>query len=209
MFGFIKKEHYGELEIELERIEPAWAKAALFFRSNCVWRLAHEENTIRTRSLLDIWQELEARHKRFKAGDTVELLHAIKICAEENLPLPTWLATAFNRQFTATLKPGGPVSLDDAFTSRSTPKTDNKRKQQVDDWQIGGKLFQAVWELVIKDESYCSLDPAIDRVLADNSHFVIGKTKARQLVEMIDKNQTALLPSYKGFSRFFRKRRKG
>lgn len=208
MFEEIKKRYYGDFERELEKIEPAWAKAALFFRSNCVWHLGHGPGAIRARSLLAIWQELEARRERFEAGNTIELLHAVSLCAEENLPLPTWLALAFNQIFTSTLKPGGPVSLDDAFTSHSTPATANKKMRRIEDWQLGGELWEAVWQLIVEDNSYSSLDPAIDRVLADNSHFVIGKTKAKELVSMIDKNQCELLPGHQGLPQFFKKRRK-
>lgn len=206
MFRIIKEKEYGPFEWELEALDPAWAKAALYFRSKCMFHLGHG-NSIRARSLLAIWQELEARRKGFEAGDTIELLHAIQCCANENLPLPTWLAMAFNKQFTATLQPGGPTSLNEAFTSRDAPTTEAKRRIKNRDWQIGGKLWRAMWEAIQEDETITSMDAALTRISSAMADAGVGKTKARQLIEMVDRSQARLVPTYQPFSQFLAKRR--
>lgn len=206
MFRIIKEKEYGPFEWELEALDPAWAKAALYFRSKCMFHLGHG-NSIRARSLLAIWQELEARRKGFEAGDTIELLHAIKTCAEENLPLPTWLAVSFNKQFIATQKPGGPTSLDEAFTSHDAPATENKRNIRNRDWQIGGKLWVATWEAIREDETITSMDAALTTISNAMTDAGVGKTKARQLIEMVDRSQARLVPTYQTFSQFLAKRR--
>lgn len=207
MFSFIKKK-YGDFELELEKLDPAWAKAALFFRSDCVWHLGHGDDEIRMQSLQAIWEQLEARRERFEKGQGVELLHAIKLCADENLPLPTWLALAFNDRFTSVLKPGGPLSLDSAFNSRLTSLTENKRKQFVRDWQIAGKIWVAVWEEINADESIVGKDPALQRAMEKHPEWGVGKTRALELLNIIDKSQMELMPSHKGISRFLHIRRK-
>lgn len=205
MFEWIE-EKFNDFERGLATIEPAWAKASLYFRSEGNFHLGHG-NSLRMRGLLKIWEELEARRKGFEAGDTIELLHAIQCCANENLPLPTWLAVAFNKQFTATLKPGGPVSLDEAFTSHDAPTTEAKRRTRNRDWQIGGKLWRATWEAIREDKSITSLDAALTKISSAMTDAGVGKTKARQLIEMVDRSQARLVPTYQPFSQFLAKRR--
>lgn len=195
--------HYNGTEKQLERFDPAWAKASLFFRTRCVWHFGHG-SSFRMQGLQAIHEQLDARRKRFEAGDTIELLHAIMLCAEENLPLPEWLALAFNERFTSTLKPGGPTSLDDAFYSKSRPtQTPNKAAQAQQDWQIGGRLWVAVREVAAE---HGGLDAALDAVLS-MKRWGVGKTKARKLVEMVDATQSELT-GQQPLSRFWAIRRK-
>jgi len=191
---------YDDDEKQLRNLDPAWAKAAHFFRTGD--RFGHRDG-IRLRSLLDVHAEVEARRKRYEAGDTMELLHAVKVCAEENLPLPEWLALAFNERFTSIGKVGGPTSLDEVFYSSRLPTTGKKAAQARRDWQIGAKLWREVWKVAA---DHAGLDTAITAVLASGRHGV-GKTKARQLVEMIDDTQSALT-GQQSLSHFWSKRRK-
>jgi hypothetical protein len=144
---------------------------------------------MRARALAEIHQEIEARRRRFEAGDTLELLHAIQVCATENLPLPTWLALAFNEHFARLLRPGGPGSLDAIFHSRTLPtKTARQAQRAARDWQIGARLWRAVWAVA---PAHNGLGPALDAVLGDGNHPV-GKTKATALVRMIDRTHAEL-----------------
>ncbi|WP_427183740.1 hypothetical protein ACL598_18890 [Bordetella bronchialis] len=207
MFEVIRDLHYGDYERDLDKIDPAWAKAALYFRSDGVWHLGHGDS-IRARPLLAIWQELEQRRAGLENGDTVEILHAIKTCAEENLPMPTWLANAYIAQFGGTLKPGGHTSLDAAFTSKHAPRTEAKRKAKLRDWQIGGRLLLAMWDAAKSDQSLSSFDAALEMALRSMPHLGVAKTKARELVRKVDRTQQRLQPSYQGISRFLERRRK-
>jgi len=197
-------DHYNAGEKELERFDPAWAKAALFFRSNCVLHFGHGEDSFRMAGLLAIHEQLEARRKRYEAGESMELLHAINQCAEENLPMPTWLALAFKKRFSSLGQIGGPTSLDAVFTSTSMPtRTPKKAAQAQQDWQLGGMLWRAVWAVASKHNG---LDKAVDEVLSAGN-FGVEKTTAKKLVLMIDKNQNELI-GQQTLSQFWAKRRK-
>jgi len=192
---------YNDDERQLRNLDPAWAKAAHFFRTG--HRFGHGDG-IRTRSILEVHREVEARRKRYEDGDTMELLHAVKLCAEENLPLPTWLALEFNKRFSAIGKPGGPTSLDLIFYSRSLPTTTPKKAAQAQqDWQIGALLWQAVWKVAA---GHNGLSPALDTVLKDGKYGV-KKTTATRLVKLIDKTQSELT-GQQSLSQFWTKRRK-
>jgi hypothetical protein len=179
--------YYNDEEKALDRVEPAWAKAALCFRTGS--RFAHQPGSIRGLSLLEINKQLKARKKRFRAGDTMELLHAIRCCAEENLPLPTWVALEFNSRFEQFLQPDDPTSLDDIFFSKNLPVSKKHAIKARRNWRIGSELWWNVWEAV---ENYSSLDDALEAILK-GGNYGVGKTTARKLVLMIDKNQRELL----------------
>lgn len=198
---FHAESNFDDGEKQLRNLDPAWAKAAHFFRTGM--RYGHGVGSIRGLPILRVHTELEARRKRFEAGDTMELLHAIKLCAEENLPLPEWLALAFNERFTAMGKVGGPTSLDAIFHSRNMPtSTPKKAARAQQEWQIGVRLWMAVWEVA---RNYSGLSPALDEVLKAEK-WGVGKTKATALVNMIDETQSRLT-GQESLSRFWSKRR--
>jgi hypothetical protein len=179
----------------LDRFDPAWAKAALFFRDPSL-HFGHNGET-RCRGLIAIREHLETRRRRYEAGSTIELLHAIALCAAENLPLPTWLALAFKERFDSFGSVGGATSLDRVFYSKSRPK------KAPMDWKLGGELQSAVWEVA---SNHNGLDTAIDEVLK-NPRLGVGKTKAKALVTMVDKQQNELEGS-QTLSQFWTIRRK-
>lgn len=192
---------YNDDEKQLRNLDPAWAKAAHAFRTG--HRFGHGDS-IRTRSLIAVHQEIEARRRRYQAGDTMELLHAVKLCAEENLPLPEWLALAFNELFTSMGKVGGPTSLDAIFYSQNLPtNTAKKAAKAQQDWQLGARLWKAVWEVAA---DYSTLNPALDAVLSSRD-WGVRKTRARELVEMIDATQSELT-GQQSLSQFWANRRK-
>lgn len=205
---FNATQKFNDFEQNLAKLDPAWAKAALYFRSGGDWHYGHDDGSMCMRGLLDIWQELETRREGFEAGDTIELLHAIQCCAKVNLPLPTWLAVAFDKQFTATLIPGGPVSLDEAFAGRDYPQTPAKRAKLNRDWQRGGLLLHKAYRAATQDSEIRSIDAALDAIQKDMKALGIGKTRARELIDMLDANQARLVPGYQRFSDYLAKRRK-
>ncbi len=201
MNPFHAKSCYNDDEKQLRNLDPAWAKAALFFRTG--HRFGHGDS-VRTRSLIAVHQEIEARRKRYLAGDTMELLHAVKLCAEENLPLPEWLALAFNELFTSMGKVGGPTSLDAIFHSRNLPtNTPEKAAKAKREWQLGARLWKAVWKVAA---DHNGLSPALDAVLSAGQ-WNVKKTTARRLVKMIDATQSELT-GQQSLSRFWEIRRK-
>jgi hypothetical protein len=186
MFGRPETQ-YNETEEEIARLEPAWAKAALYFRSGM--RYGHR-GSYKARSMLEVWQELEVRRRRFEAGSTMELLHAVLLCGEENLPMPSWLAIAYGDLFTAFLQPGGAPSLDAVFFSKNLPTDTPKKAAETRlDWQLGSEIWRAVWDVA---DSHQSLNSALKAVLA-TKNYGVKITKARELVDRADHTQSELL----------------
>jgi len=193
---------FDDAEKELAALELGWAKTALYFRTG--WHFGHRRGSMRTRSLIKIHQELDARKARFERGSKIELLHAVLICANENLPLPTWLALAFGATFPAYINVTNPTaSLDEAFGTLRPGKRGTADKR---DWELGSQLYAAAFKTAVKDESLTSLDGLLTVVLAQK-HWGVGKTKARELLARIDETQRELSAS-PGLSRFLQLRRK-
>lgn len=202
------KANYDDEEEWLAGLDPAWAKARLFFRGG--ERYAHKDGApdvteaVRGRSLPEVHRELSARHKRYLAGDTMELLHAIKTCAEENLPLAEWIALEFIGLFSSLGKVGGPTSLDAIFYSREMPtSTPKKAARAQQEWQLGAQLRRAVWGIA---ERHNGLSPALDEVLKAKN-WGVKKTTATRLVKMVDKTHSEL-SGQQSLSQFWAKQRK-
>lgn len=206
---FNAEAHYNNEERELEKLDAAWAKAALFFRTG--EHFGHSPlSSRRIQGLSRINDQLVVYQRRFEQGETLALLHAVAMCAEENLPLPTWLATAYLVALESFLKVGGAVSLDEVFNSSNLPtNTPKKAAAARQDWELGKTLWVQAWEVAQSNESLKSLSAVVDTVLAQRDYGV-SKTKAQELIKMIEKSQGDFLQSRdsKDISRFLSKRRK-
>lgn len=180
--------YFNESEKQIANIEIAWAKAALFFRTNR--RFGHPTGSMRAMGLIEIRERLEVLKKRTAQGNTLAILSAVAFCAEENLPLPEWLATDYQTRLDSFLLPGGPASLDDIFHSSNLP-TDTPKKKAIanQNWQLGGELWDAVWKVSAEHPSLAS---ALKAVLSAGN-FGVKNTTARKLVLMIDHNHSQLL----------------
>ena len=203
-------DHFNELERDIALTEPAWAKAALYFRTELLHHFGHKDFERRCQSMLDIQERIEVYRDRFERGDTLSLLQAVAMCAEENLPLPTWLALAFVKALDSFLSMGGPLSLDAVFRSSSLPTgTAKKTAEAKQFWVLGGAIFRATWDAAQADVSITSFDAALKMALS-KTDFGVKKTTARRLYLMIEKNQLELLgrDKSKGLSSFLAKRRK-
>lgn len=151
-------------ERALAELEPAWGKAATFFRT--AFRFGHPRGSMRCMSLEEVNRYLSVYRARYEAGDTMSLLQAISFCAEENLPLPEWLALAFRSRMEAFLRPGSEHSLDAVFSSASIPTSSAKKAAAArQDWQLAGRLWQDAWDIVHKDNNLLSFDSAVERLL--------------------------------------------
>ncbi len=203
-------DHFNELERDIAALDPAWAKAALYFRTELAYHFGHGLYEIRVRSLSEIHQHLEVYKTRFEGGDTLSLLQAVAACSEENLPLPTWLKTAFGDALKGFLQPGGIQSLDTAFFSKDVPTGINKKAATArQDWQLSGTIWHDIWRLVSADEAITSFDGAISRAL-EAKRYGVSKTKARSLFKRFERNQLEFLgqSGSQTLSRFLEKRRK-
>lgn len=198
---------FDDFERELERYDPAWAKAALYFRSRGECHFGHGAREIRGQSLLAIRERLEVFRRRLADGDTMAILQAVKECADENLPLPEWLAIAYRDALKSFLQIGGTASLDDVFTSPViATATPQKAKLSRRGWQTGGQILLDVWALVNADDSIQSLDAAL-RAALEAKDYGVGPTKARELVLMVDESQRQF-HGRESISQFLAKRRK-
>lgn len=176
---------FNETERELDRVESAWARAALAFRTG--HRPGHGRGSVRGLSLISVHERLEGYRARVDAGDTLEILHAIAFCAQENVPLPTWLAGAFLKQLDAFVNvKGWAASLDSVFKSDDFPtNTPEKAAAARADWQRAHELWGKAQRLVLDDHSIASWD-AVFTALAGRD-VGIGKTTIRRLVRDYDK----------------------
>lgn len=195
-----------ENEQDLELLEPGWGKAALGLRTRV--RPGHAPTAMRTDTLEDVHHRLEARKRRVESGDSMEVLCAIYVCAEENVPLPTWLAEAFRSRLMSVLSVNGnSPSLDAAFKSNDFPtgsatKAANARRN----WELGHQLCRALWKEADRRPEVTSLDPLLVAVLSKRK-WGVGKTTALRLVKLIDKEETELFGT-QGLLRFLEIRRK-
>ena len=190
----------------LAKLKPAWSKAAFFFRTGR--RLGHGHASMRCMSLLEMHRMLEVYRARFNEGDTLSLLQAVSLCAEENLPLPEWLATSFRTQLNLFARPGRVNSLDEVFRSDAVPTGSAKKAAAAKlDWELGGRLWHDVWDIITDDQTIQSFDAAVACLLA-SKEYGVGKTKAKSLILMIDKSQSQFLGKHQMLSRFLLKRRK-
>lgn len=178
-------------ELALGRVEPAWGDCASGFRTGGL-RRAH--GNLRVRSLLDVHEALERRREQVESGNTLVILLAIAQCAEENLPMPTWLARAFTSRLagftTHDARRPGPISLDTLFRSPNLrPGHPARTAADRRDWSLGSDLWGAVREVAHK---YRGLDGALAEVLS-SGRWGVGKKKARRLFEMVEVSQVHLL----------------
>jgi hypothetical protein len=199
--------YYNDVEKSIAVLDEGWARSALCLRTGGKWRFGHGCEH-RARSLSQVKSSLEVWHGRFKAGNTLAILHAVQLCAEENMPLPTWLAGAFSKAFGGFLQPGGPHSLDAVFKSPTLPtNTPSKAAAAKQDWQLAGELWRDCWSEAIANEKITSIDALLDIVLAAKP-WGVKKRKARKLVIKIDENQAEhmLMREKQPLARFLEKR---
>ena len=204
-------DHFGEFEKELAKYDVGWAKAALYFRTDLTEHFGHGNRERRLQGLPTIHERMEVYKKRFERGDTLSLLQAVGMSAEENLPLPTWLALAFVGALHSFTSTGGPNSLDRVFSSPKLPtNTAKKAANAKQSWALGVAIWRATTAIAINDKSVDSLDAALKLALKNNA-FGVGATTARELFLMIENNQLEFLghDKSKALSRILEKRRKG
>jgi hypothetical protein len=201
---------FDTVEKDIASLDIGWAKAALYFRSDLHEHFGHGERSRRMQSLLRIHEQLLVYKRRFEDGDTLSLLNAIAMCADENLPLPTWLALAYRAALGSFLGIGGVTSLDTTFFSKNLPTNTAKAAASAkQDWQLAAEIYRATWEVAKDDPAITSFDVALSKALV-NRRFGTQKTKARALFLKMEKSQHEFLgyDKSKSFSRFLAIRRK-
>jgi hypothetical protein len=136
-------------------------------------------------------------------------LQAVAYCADENLPLPTWLAMAYKTSLDGFLLTGVKhSSLDDVFRSPNIPtNTVKKNFTQKQDWKLGSDLLDAAWDVAKADDKVSTMDAVVNQVLVLKK-WGVKKTRMRELIEIADETQAEFLGKRKSLSRFLELRRK-
>lgn len=193
-------------ERKIAELEPAWGKAATFFRT-CM-RFGHAPNSICTMSLQQVHDLLQVFRSRLQRGDTLSLLQAVALCAEENVPLPEWLATEFRARIKTFLQPGRYTSLDEVFRSENVPTNSSKKAAAArQDWMLAGRLWHDAFGVAREDPRLSSVDSVVTRLLSKRNYGV-AKTKAKKLIGMVEASQSEFLRRDVSLSRFLAERRK-
>ncbi len=167
----------------IDRIEPAWARVVRWARGGL---RVGRNGEVRGSGLVALRIELDARRKRFEAGRAIELLHVVRLCAEESLPLPDWASSAFIERLDSIWGPDGPRSLDEVFSLGTRAEIAERKR-----WRLGAELWVQIAEIAGK---HTALDPALTEVL-ERRDWKVGKTQARKLVLLVDRNQAELTGS--------------
>lgn len=169
---------------KLASIDSAWAASAAIL----VAAADGEPGAPAVRRLLEAHATLEARRMQMEAGNTLAILHGIAECAHNDLPIPEWLRAAFTQRLAAFVRPGGPPTLDDVFSSPHLRRGRKRRRLDRDRWELGLRLWSAVRAI---EGEHSSLDSALTAVLAPEN-WGVRKTQARGLVQRIDDSQRKL-----------------
>lgn len=193
-------------ERELDAVEPAWAKFAYGVRTGARYGIARDIRTLDLIGERSVHQNLEARHIRYEAGDTLELLHAVRYCGHEGVPMPQWLAQAFDEQMGTFLAVKGKPSLDDVFTSpdlpipSKNPKSKNAPARTTRaNHDLGVRIYRRMHAIHHEEQErrergiveVTSFDAALVKALADlrdrdPRRAWPGKTRARELVRQVE-----------------------
>jgi hypothetical protein len=207
---FTHTKHYNESEGFLHKLDPDWGLLALRLRALEPKFLKDGVSGRTAKRILKTHQYLENFRKRLSTGHTLSILHAVRFCAQEGMPLPSWLTSAFVEQTDRYMNPdhSRPLyDLNDCFYSEAIdPSLASKRKTVARDQRAGLKFWVAVQAVVAKNLHISSVNQAITLCLADKS-WGFAKTKAKQLFKQVEDAQIALLPNYQGLSHLLAKRR--
>ena len=158
-------------EAELDRVEPTWAKFAVFVRTG--FRFGAGDGRLKARSLVAVRQRLDVYRQRAESGNTLALLYAVQECADEGLPLPEWLAEKFSAQLALFSEPKGAPSLDDVYCSPNLPTRGSAARTARRDWRIGVQLWLDLTEIQ-RAEPSLSFHTALKKLLL-SGRYGVGK----------------------------------
>jgi hypothetical protein len=193
---------FNDLERTLDRIDPFWAECALSLRSAQAFgrhrpARSGQDAAVRItprgvilRTVIDDYRELEIYRAQYERGDATAILRAFACAFGHSLPPPAWAVDAFLDRLDQRARLGGAPSLDDLFGAVKA-NTARQRAQQTRDWRIGCELWSAVVEALAAGRA-SSLTTALRQVLAAR-HWGVASTKARALVEAVERVQRPLI----------------
>lgn len=202
-YRWTPENHYGSYEKDMARLDPAWAKIALYFRSDTApVRFIHKG--IGALSVARLAQRLDALRVRAEKGESYSILAAISLCAEQNWPLPEWLALMFMQAMDNHGRGGKFASLDDVFYStelvgkgQSAKAKKNHAEKIRDDLATGNRLWNECWCKAQNCTEITSLSAVVEAVLEDaviaGAPYPVKFRTAFEMVKKHDLNQAELL----------------
>jgi hypothetical protein len=181
-----------EVESALDDLEPSWADFAYAIRPDGMGRPSRRVPGVlseKTQGLATVHALLEGYHDQYKAGERIGIFHALTTCAEENVPLPYWLATAIldiRKDVSAEPRKGElPKSLHDLFgLGQLLPLTRTKGMKARRDIQLQGRIWAAT-RTIMAERGTRLVDAALEEARRKLA-FPYSQRKAR---EMFDKQQ--------------------
>lgn len=185
------EDHFNEAERVLDRIDPFLAEVSLSLRS-VVDRVPRATPTgLVVRSVIDDFREFDIYRRQFDSGDGLAILRAMAAAFRHSLPPPAWAVDAFLQTFSRYGDPSKRApSLDELFTDGATAAA---RARQSHDWRLGVELWGAVMQHLAANKT-ASFSSALKVVMAQR-RWGVGLTKARELVEAVERVQRSVLPS--------------
>lgn len=179
---------FTERERYLDRLEEAWADAAHALRSGMPYRQTRRGKLqVQTRTLLRIHTYLENLRAAYANGDKTALFDALKVCLEENLPLPYWAANGLLVAMSDIAgKPG--LSLHAALDLGARyPLTRTRAKSSQKSWENAVRM----WEFVCQHPAYpAHYTTAIREVLKAHPELPFSPRKAHGLFKRVELAQT-------------------
>lgn len=177
----------SEEEHQLAKLEQSWADCAHGFSSGDRFKRTEENISIRCSSLIEIHSELEEVHrKNFMAGDSSALIWALRLCLNENLPVPYWCTEEILKRIEKVCTE--PCSLHDLFgLTRTLPATGKKAKNIRAREEQALILYARVWQMKAADKSI-SKEAAIQATRREHFLFISQRT-ARALFDSKEAEQ--------------------
>lgn len=192
-----------EIENALDDLEPSWSDFAYAIRPKSMGRVSRRipgRPTIRAQSLGQVQAILNGYREQFEAGDRAAAFSAMTTCAEENVPMPYWLAAAVLDIGTAVraqpARGQQPKSLHDLFgLSKLLPTTKTRGSKVRRDLQLRAEIWAATHTLM-RDRKL-SVDAAI-KLAREKLNFPYAQRTARQMFDTQESIQTRYLNIVKG-----------
>lgn len=198
-----KKYPLGATETALELLEPAWVDFSWGVRSGRRVIRSASRSGLRGRTLATVHRLLEQRHHQdFLAGKRIAIFSALVLCAEENVPLPYWLADellAIARQVNES-----PASLHDLLGLGDVLPVDGAKAHTArENHRLQGELWSAATLKIAKAKQAgrrLSVNSAIKEAMED-LHFPYAKTKAREMFDAQERIQNAHSEAVQGIKK--------
>lgn len=187
-------------ERALDKLDPAFCEVAASLRAATdpgAPRIV-PYGGVNARCVLDDVQRLDVYRARFERGDAEAILGAIVYAIQHSLPVPAWAGAAFVERMERfhSAQPTSAPSLDELFGVSGTPL---RRAKRARDMRRGALLWASVTRRLATGQAP-SLDAAL-RAELRSGRWGFGLTRARELVELVERHQRPFLQTSSPFKR--------